>query len=49
MTDPVERFHYELTLLLGYGSKAALLDGIPASELPFWAALIDIKNDELKK
>jgi hypothetical protein len=40
-----ERFHYELALLL-HCTKAEMLHRIPASELPYWAALFEIHAQE---
>jgi hypothetical protein len=46
MEDHRERFHYELALALHSTSKAQMLIDMPASELPYWAALFTLKNEE---
>jgi hypothetical protein len=47
MEDQRERFFYELALLL-HSTKAEMLHRMPASELPYWAALFEIQAQEHK-
>jgi hypothetical protein len=46
MEDTQERWHYEIAALLHSKSKAQMLIDMPASELPFWEALINIHIEE---
>jgi len=45
MEDRRERFHYELAMIF-HCPKAEMLERIPASELPYWAALFDLHIEE---